>query len=264
MDWGDLVGELDLWAEAGRVAELWWRDDDAVAPSPALGRLLDLAAASGIDVGLAVVPAGVAGSLAAELAGRPHIVVLQHGYRHRNWGPPGGPAVECGGARPVGQVLTELRAGYLRLERLFASRFAPVLAAPWNRIDPPVLVRLAEAGYRGASAFGPRALMAGAPGFVANVHIDPLNWREGGRFAGLGKAIGSLIGELRARRTGATEPGEPIGLLTHHQCHDAGSWDFLERLQRLTSAHPAVRWLAVREVFNLGRRPRAAATGSRP
>ena len=49
--------ELDAWAAAGRVAEAWWRDDDATAPTPALARLLEARRAAGAPVALAVIPA---------------------------------------------------------------------------------------------------------------------------------------------------------------------------------------------------------------
>ena len=42
--WAALDAELDLWAAAGRVAGGWWRDDDAVAPTPALESLLTIRA----------------------------------------------------------------------------------------------------------------------------------------------------------------------------------------------------------------------------
>ena len=41
--WQALAGELDRWQRAGRRADFWWRDDDAVAPGLALERLLGLA-----------------------------------------------------------------------------------------------------------------------------------------------------------------------------------------------------------------------------
>ena len=44
--WDALARELDAWGEAGAVATLWWRDDDAVADTPTLRRLLSLAAAT--------------------------------------------------------------------------------------------------------------------------------------------------------------------------------------------------------------------------
>src|SRR5438067_1425761 len=53
--WPDLVAELDRWGETGHVASLWWRDDDAVAPTPELIALLQVAGAA--PVALSVIPA---------------------------------------------------------------------------------------------------------------------------------------------------------------------------------------------------------------
>ena len=38
--WRDFEAELAAWAEAGLTPTLWWRDDDAVAQTSALDRLL--------------------------------------------------------------------------------------------------------------------------------------------------------------------------------------------------------------------------------
>ena len=64
--WPDLMAEFDRWEEAGRVATLWWRDDDAVMPTARLGRLLSIA--SGVPVSLAVIPADARQELAQWLA----------------------------------------------------------------------------------------------------------------------------------------------------------------------------------------------------
>jgi hypothetical protein len=53
--WPDVVDELDRWRDAERVATLWWRDDDAVAPSARLDRLVTIAGK--VPVALAVIPA---------------------------------------------------------------------------------------------------------------------------------------------------------------------------------------------------------------
>ena len=143
VDWDVLTLELDAWADAKRVLPLWWRDDDAAEPLPALATLLDLADAFQVEVGLAVVPALASDALATGLTQRSNVAVLQHGYSHRNHAPEGARAIECGGARPVDEVLDELRRGRLRLADLFDDRFRPILAAPWNRID--VAVRCASA-----------------------------------------------------------------------------------------------------------------------
>jgi hypothetical protein len=253
LDWDDLIGELNLWAEDGHTAEFWWRDDDAAGAGPALTRLLRLAQTSRTSLALAVVPAMAGDELAHELERCAHVTVVQHGFAHRNHAAPGGRAVECGGERPVDLVLDELCEGYRRLSGLFGSRFAPVLAPPWNRIEAPVMRGLARSGYRGLSAFGPRASRAPAPGLVAvNAHVDPLNWRGKVRFAGRAKVIGNILGELRARRTGGVDAGEPLGLLTHHQDHEPDTWEFIEHLLDVTQRHPAARWISVEQAFVLG------------
>ncbi|HZU89888.1 MAG TPA: hypothetical protein VE993_11575, partial [Stellaceae bacterium] len=64
--WPELCGELDRWGAAGRVATLWWRDDDATAPNDRLDRLLAIAGEA--PVTLAVIPALAAPELACWLA----------------------------------------------------------------------------------------------------------------------------------------------------------------------------------------------------
>ena len=136
MSWDRLERELDAWAAERRQATLWWRDDDAVAATPSLDRLLRLSERHGIPVALAVIPALAEQGLADALAQVGPVTVLQHGFAHRNHAPPGMRALECGGAPPLGQVAAELRRGRDRLALLFGARFLPVLVPPWNRIDP--------------------------------------------------------------------------------------------------------------------------------
>src|SRR5258708_21147363 len=81
-EWDDLVVELDRWEEAGLAAPLWWRDDDAVAPTVALDRLLTVA--DGVPLALAVIPADVTAELVRALDLFPRVAVLHHGWRHAN------------------------------------------------------------------------------------------------------------------------------------------------------------------------------------
>lgn len=248
-DFDSLLHELDSWGEAGRIARFWWRDDDAVEPTAALTRLLDLADCFAIEVAVAVVPASASISLDGVFRTRDHVALLQHGYAHKNHAEPGKPSIECGGERPVETVLDELSEGRRRLAELFGAHAERILAAPWNRIERAVLNRLGEVGFRGASAYGPRSAMQGGHVLqVANAHVDPINWRER-RFAGHDKALSGFLGELKARRTGATETDEPVGLLTHHLDHDAGLWNFLDGLFSVTTQHAAARWITVAEAF---------------
>jgi peptidoglycan/xylan/chitin deacetylase (PgdA/CDA1 family) len=247
--WNWLARELDEWGAAGRVATLWWRDDDATAPSAALERLLALGVGRA-PVALAVVPEPTGDALARRLATAPFARVLQHGWAHRNHRPQGERSAEYQADRPLATMTAELARGRERLADLLGARFLPVLVPPWNRIDDAVATALPALGLRFLSVFGPRA--PGAATSV-NTHVDPSAWRAGRGFVGEQKALGELVRHLADRRSGAADPAEPTGLLTHHLVHDAALWRFLDRLLERTAAHPAVRWLDAREVFDPSR-----------
>jgi peptidoglycan/xylan/chitin deacetylase (PgdA/CDA1 family) len=248
--WSELEHELDDWHRAGRVADLWWRDDDVIEPSPLLDRLLALAGEQRCTVGLAVIPSGAVPALARRLAGGPGVEVLQHGFAHRNHAPAGEKAQELGAHRPLGVVLAELELGRGRLATLFGDVVLPVLAPPWNRIADTVVAALPRLGFRGLSAFAPRRVGQPVPGLAqTNCHVDPVDWRGGGGFRGDGPALASVLDHLRARRTGQADPDEPTGLLTHHLRHDEGCWSFLGRLLALTGEHPGARWRSPREAI---------------
>jgi hypothetical protein len=248
--WEALGRELELWAGAGRPATLWWRDDDAAAVTPALERLLGLQAEHGVPLALAVIPDRLAPGLTLRLAGCEGVLVLQHGWSHRDHAGKGEGAWELGDHRPLEQVAADLAAGRQQLAEAFGERFLPVLAPPWNRISGRVVQRLPVLGFRGLSTFRARDRAAPAPGLVqVNAHCDPITWKRGARFAGTGRALDDLILHLRARRMGTADPGEPTGLVTHHLAMDAPAWAFVAELLRRTRAHPRAAWQSAREAF---------------
>jgi hypothetical protein len=228
--WDGFQRELDAWAAAGRVATLWWRDDDAVRMSPALARLLALS--ENVPLALAVIPAEAEGFEA-------NATVLQHGWSHENNAPAKSRKCELVDVA----VLERLALGKERLERLFGARFLAAIAPPWNRIADSVVAQLPALGYRGLSVLGPRRSR-----FEANVHVDVMDWRARG-FAGDGKVLRQLAAHLTARRAGKVDADEPTGMMTHHLVHGAATERFLARLFATTGAHPAARWLEPRTVF---------------
>ena len=250
MTFDRLDDELAHWADVGRVATLWWRDDDAVAMTPALAPLLELARAHEVPVALAVVPALLDGSLVAAVAATPHCSIVQHGYAHRNHAPAGAKSQELGAERPLDIVLAELAAGRDLLRTACGARFEPVLVPPWNRIDPHVVAELQGRGFVGLSTFGPRTRRDAAPGLVCcNAHADPIAWRDDRRFVGAVRALDAVLEHLARRRQGAVDPDEPTGLLTHHQVFDAEAWRFVGELLVRTRRHPAARWMSVGDVL---------------
>jgi hypothetical protein len=245
--WDSLTAALDRWADAGQTTTLWWRDDDAAAPCPALFDLARTAHSAGVPIALAVIPARATPDLAGVLADWPGAAVIQHGLSHTNHENPPAKKAELGSARPTAAVLADLAEGWRRLAPFDPL---PVLVPPWNRIAPDLITHLPTAGYAGLSTFAPRTSPHPAAGLVqVNTHMDIMNWRGGGGFAGIEAAIAAAVRHLTLRRTGTADPSEPTGLLTHHLVHDAECWRFLDQFLTITKAHPAVRWLDASAIF---------------
>lgn len=249
--WAALDAELACWAEAGRVATLWWRDDDAARPTPALDRLLALRRGFDVPLALAVIPDAATEELADRLAPEDRVDPLQHGYRHRNHAPPGEKKAELGAHRPPEIVLADIAAGARRMEALFA-RARPVLVPPWNRIAPSLCERLAGLGLGGLSGHGARPACTAAPGLEqANTHVDLIDWHGTRGFVGVERAIADIVGQLAARRRDGADGAEPVGILTHHLAHDEGCWRFLEALFSRVGGRRAVRVAGATELFGL-------------
>lgn len=257
--WDALGRELDAWAASGRQATLWWRDDDAVAPGPALDRLLDVAAQHAIPLALAVIPQPATTALAARLTAGlapagPDIAVLQHGFAHRNHGAANEKKAELGAQRPAEAVLDELRQGAALLRARFAGAALPVLVPPWNRIAPSVVAGLGTAGFTGLSTYHPRLAREAAPGVLqVNTHVDIIDWRGSRGFVGTAAALELMTAHLAARRLGRNDADEPTGLMTHHLVHDEACWTFLAALADRLADRPGAVWLDAPTIFNMRR-----------
>ncbi|NMM45171.1 hypothetical protein HH303_11820 [Rhodospirillaceae bacterium KN72] len=254
-DWSDLNAELDLWADAGRVARLWWRDDDAVAASPALDRLLSCR--DGVPLSLAVIPDRLEHSLVDRLDGEADLLVLPHGFAHRNHEPPDRKKAEFGGERNEEEALRDIAEGCAGLAKAFGPVFFGLFVPPWNRIAPGIAARLTDLGLVGVSTYTDRAPEERA--FRLNTHVDPLDWKEkkrsgAARFLGEEAALSLLTDALRRRREGVpgTDQDEAVGILTHHLEHDPGTWDFLVTLVQAVRAHPASEWVSARQAMAAG------------
>ncbi len=252
--WSGLVGELDQWGEEGRVATLWWRDDDAVTASYRLDRLVSVA--GDVPISLAVIPAAADPGLAAliaHLSRSPQatcLSVLQHGWCHTNRAVDGKKS-EFPPERSCYAVRSDLTAGRARLTALFGIRALPVLVPPWNRFASCFLPLLSACGLGAISHVKPRRTRWPAPGIAeVNVHIDLVAWADDRGFIGQGAALSGIVRHLRARRLAQVDAHEPTGILTHHLVQDEATDVFLRRLVAITKGHSATRWLDATEVFS--------------
>jgi hypothetical protein len=250
--WIDLKTELARWRDGGRRAGLWWRDDDAVAPGPRLERLAGLSVTAGIPLALAVIPGRVEDGLAAAVGHVPELRMLVHGLHHHNHAPAGQKKAEFGAHRPVREMLDEAEVGFETLLARFPDLTLPVFVPPWNRIDPQLAARLPLARLTGLSRHGRRREPPPADGPVeCNCHLDLIDWRGGRGFIGREVALDGLLGHMRARRTGAADPGEATGVLSHHAVMDSAAWDFLSELFARSKDYGGVGWLSIDEVFRV-------------
>lgn len=248
--WNRLGRELERWAEAGEIAQFWWRDDDACGDGAALERLLQSNQVSQVPLTLAVIPAALEPGLAKRLSGQSTISVVQHGYAHCNHATAGERKLELGGNRAQDEILVDLAIGKRKLEQDFGDRFIPVLVPPWNRIDSALLARLPELGFSGISTMRKRAAASPVPGLLqVNTHIDPINWRYDGGFIGVYPAIAILLQHLVAKRVGYRDRDEPTGILSHHLVQNEAVWRFLDDLLRFLSEHPAAVFIDAREIW---------------
>ena len=245
-----LIQHLDWFAARGLTVKFWWRDDDAVSPTPALEELLDFSDRFSIPLSLAVIPKFATEALAQRLETTQDVYAVHHGWQHKNYQRKscGEKASEFGWRRSSQEMAKELAEGRLILQKMFGERFVPLFVPPWNRIAPRAVQLLNEQGDYGLSAFTWISHFR-LPHLQS--HIDIIKWKKNKRFIGWDAARKRLDLQLCRRRTTANEP---IGLLTHHLDHGEGCSEFLEAFFKLTSAHPAVKWPSCRDLLEDAKR----------
>lgn len=258
--WRALTDELDCWASEGRTACFWWRDDDAIAATPALDRLLALHRTSGAPLALAIIPAPAEPGLAERLQSEPGIAALQHGYTHQNHAAASEKKSEFPNRRSLGERLRDMQAGQACLRSLFDSgQLVPVFVPPWNRLAPDCLPAMPALGYAAVSAFQARDSYWAAPGLAAlNTHLDPIDWHDGDHPTAAERSLAIACTHLHAMRAGQQQM-QPLGLLTHHLRHDETIWSFVGAFLSRTASHSAARWLDVRAALEVGAPPGGSA-----
>jgi predicted deacetylase len=217
--------ELSLWAKAGRTPVLWWRDDDASAPTDALDQLLGLARRHHAPLTLAAIAGPNLPLLVRRIDGEPDIEIAAHGFKHVNRQPEGRGFGEVVEDDSLDWVRAQLRSTVVAFHRAGA---APTLfVPPWNNLMPQLIAALPESSIQAVSGFD---RVSGTEGGVARLdaHMDVLRWKGGGRFRGEWRFLSRMRRLLTQRRL-AGRWDEPIGLLTHHLDHDKATWLFLER-----------------------------------
>lgn len=241
-------------ADLGRPVDFWWRDDDAIVPTPQLERLLALANAHGAPLAIAAIPAHATLELAQFLSGETGVSVLTHGLTHENLAPEGAKKGEFShGAAP--ELAQRAAAGLARIAALFGARSHAVFTPPWNRIAPDLPPLLPAYGFAGVSTFRERPARLAAPGLVqVNAHIDPVAWRGDRSLVDPALLASELCVAIRLRLERPCPGGpDPIGLLTHHLVHDVRIDGFVSGLLALVDRHAGARFISIGEALESDR-----------
>lgn len=247
--WLRLTEELDRWSDEGKIASFWWRDDDAVAPTRQLETLL--AHARSFPLALAVIPGLAAPELAERLRDLRSVVVLQHGWAHRNYLADG--RSEFPASRSEHEVARELAEGRSRLRDLFGEQSIAGFVPPWHMFDDRFLPLLPGNGLKCISRKGPRPSLYAAPDLVqVNAHVAPIRWTVPPDFDNEDESVLAIVDHLRGRRVGLYDAHEPTGLLTHHLVQNARSYEFISRFLSVTAQHPAGEWVEARDFLQFG------------
>lgn len=244
-NWKMLADEIQQWSSP---VQFWWRDDDAVANSGGLQRLLMLAEQFAIPVHLAVIPHFVKTSLSVINKPQHHrnCYVLQCGVDHQNYALAGQRKIELGGSQNVSELLQKLTQGQQLLQSRFGEQYLNILVPPWNRIEEDVVRELPEIGYTQLSVFG--AKTQAESDFNLNVHIDIIDWQQR-CFLGEDVILTNMIAHLRTKRlAGLSGNIKPCGLMTHHLHHDLNCWLFISNLFKFCQQHENIEWLGGQEL----------------
>lgn len=225
------------------------RDDDGGWDDTRLEALLDVVAARGMAVDVALIPAETTAPLVRDLALRGRGMRLglhQHGWSHADH-EAGGRRCEFGAARPLAALDADVARGRARLLGMLGDMLDPVFTPPWNRCVPELAPILVSCGIRVLS----RDLSAGTldhPGLVeVPVGVDWFGGRRGIRWT---------PDELGERIAQAIRSGDPLGLMLHHAVTDPAELDRIDDLLALLGGHARVTPASIMDVAG------ARATGA--
>lgn len=240
--------ELDQWVSAGKTAEFWWRDDDAITVTSNLNKLTDLAGRFEIPVLIATIPAFSDVHLADYINSNSLLSAAVHGYAHKDHSILGQKKTEITVNLPdrdIDAVLNELTHSRQNIETLYGQTASKILVPPWNRIDDTVASRLSDMGFELVSTFSENFVKTGL--LQLNCQLDLMHWKP----VRIGKNLDEIFDELLVRLQQARlDNYAPIGILSHHLVHDENAWESCAVLMRIINKHSAIRVFSIEQFLS--------------
>lgn len=225
IDWTPLHHALAQCRRENVAVPMWWRDDDAIAMTPALAQLTEVSVRTSVPVHLAIIPAHVDLKL-PEALDASHILPVVHGWAHIDHSDASEKKNEF--LTPREDAAQNTLAAIEKMTSMFGPALRQMFVPPWNRINEDVTGGLAAQGYRTLSTYGARSNPSIAGLEVVNTHVDPIWWKGSRDLLDPDILIAETARHLQSRADGIEDAAEPFGLLTHHLVHTPAIWSFAE------------------------------------
>jgi hypothetical protein len=235
--------ELDQWKLAGQSVAFWLRDDDAIIMTPKFQPLLALQQKYDLPIVIAVIPKIAGVCLANVIRQYSKISVVQHGWSHDNHMNDNKFYSEFSADRMLGEVHNDLQAGKAQLKQLYGKQFVDGFVPPWNHFSAHLLPLLKNYEFISGRE---HTVCANSPVPSLPAHIDVLRWKGQPRFRGRRRIVREVCAQLKSQcQTGQYQP---VGILLHHLDMDKMTWQFLDELMDVLTAHPAADFVDIRDL----------------
>lgn len=238
-NWDPIKEEIKIWNGEGLCLPFWWRDDDAVKPTPELERLNTLSLDLQIPVHIAVIPKFATLELADFVKANHNITSLIHGWSHENHAPEGQKKAEFGAHRSKEEMKLDLQRSVSQMSEIFGETYSTIFVPPWNRVSPEIYPLLVELGISMISASKVRQNKNIYPGLEQiNTHLEPISYKVKNTLVEPEIFIAKLSAKLHDRRIGIADNSEPFGYLTHHLAQNEDMWRLSETFLNLIKEFP--------------------------
>lgn len=218
---------------SGYNIKFWWRDDDISESTKELKRLLDFSINNKLFVHLSVIPKYLSKNAINLIKKYNNVLVLQHGYEHKNNADFGEPLNEFSCNRPLSNHINNINLGFTDLSFNFGKQFIPIFVPPWHHISETVIEQLSELGIRGISLIGDYNKKYNNLR-NNNVHIDIHRWdsKTENNYQVKIRSYNEIIAEIYNIIFKIDDQQILIGILTHSQIMNINHWRIFRKVIR--------------------------------
>ncbi len=225
---------------AGKIVNIFFRDDDVDEDETSLRRLLNIFTARRVPIVLGVIPAHLTENGIKLLNQFSSVVeIVQHGWQHKNHETTARKC-EFGVSRTLAEQYADIAHGQARLNQAFGENWFPAFIPPWNRCTNETHEALNQLGFCVLSILRGKNTEGDFRGQKIPVTLDIYEWRDSAKC----KAEAEILDELAWQIT----QDFPIGIMLHHKVMSDEAFTIIEKLLDELQRFSNVRFQTLRAV----------------